>query len=371
MKTMRVLHIYRTYFPETQGGAQEAIRQFCLATREFGVQNSVFALAHEPLPQQISLPEGQLIRSKSLIEIASCDFGGFDAIRRCRAAACAADVIQIYYPWPFADLMLPFIRQGKPVIVTYMSDIVRQAKLDLLYGPLRTYLLGSADVIAATSPTYARTSEVLQRYPGKVRAIPHCLSDAPASDPAVRARWAQRLGDDFFLFVGVLRYYKGLEFLIRAANHVDRPIAVVGDGPERANLEALVASLGVSNVHFLGALPDEDKFALNDLCRAVVFPSHLRSEAFGITLLEAARAGKPMISCEIGTGTSWVNLDGETGLVVPPADPAALAGAMQKLATDDGLCRRLGAGAQQRWREVFSPAVVGRTLRDLYDELCR
>lgn len=371
MRTLRVLHIYRTYFPETQGGAQEAIRQFCLATQDLGVENSVFALAHDPLPQQMSLPEGQLIRSKSLIEIASCDFGGLDAIRRCRAAARTADVIQIYYPWPFADLMLPFIRQGKPVIVTYMSDIVRQAKLDLLYGPLRAYLLGSADVIAATSPTYARTSEVLQRYPGKLRAIPHCLGEAPASDPVVRARWAQRLGDDFFLFVGVLRYYKGLEFLVRAAKQVDRPIAIVGDGPERANLEALAASLGVGNVHFLGALPDEDKFALNDLCRAVVFPSHLRSEAFGITLLEAARAGKPMISCEIGTGTSWVNLDGETGLVVPPADPAALAGAMQKLATDDELCQTLGAGAQQRWREVFSPAVVGRTLRDLYDELCR
>lgn len=371
MKKLRVLHVYRTYFPETQGGAQEAIRQFCLATRPYGVDNSVFALAHDPLPQEMDLPEGRLVRSKSLIEIASCDFGGLDAIRRCRAAAAAADVIQVYYPWPFADLMLPFVRQGKPLLVTYMSDIVRQAKLDLLYGPLRAYLLGSADVIAATSPTYAQTSEVLQRYPGKVRAIPHCLGEAPASDPAVSARWRQRLGDDFFLFVGVLRYYKGLEFLVRAAPQVDRPIAIVGDGPERGRLEALAAELGASNVHFLGALPDVDKFALNALCRAVVFPSHLRSEAFGITLLEAARAGRPMISCEIGTGTSWVNLDGETGLVVPPADPAALAGALQRLAGDDALCRTLGEAAQRRWREVFSPAVVGQTLRNLYDELCR
>ena len=74
----------------------------------------------------------------------------------------------------------------------------------------------------------------------------------------------------------------------------------------------------------MGYLLEDDKVALINLCYAVVFPSHLRSEAFGISLLEGAMYGKPLISSEIGTGTSHINIDGETGLVVPPNDPVAL-----------------------------------------------
>jgi rhamnosyl/mannosyltransferase len=101
----------------------------------------------------------------------------------------------------------------------------------------------------------------------------------------------------------------------------------------------------------------------------VVFPSHLRSEAFGMTLLEGARAGKPLICCEIGTGTTWVNQHDETGLVVPPSEPNALAQAMSQLADDDALCQRLGAGARQRWEQHFRPEVVGGAYRRLYDQL--
>ena len=79
---------------------------------------------------------------------------------------------------------------------------------------------------------------------------------------------------------------------------------------------------------FLGAIPDEDKVALLTLCYGVVFPSHLRAEAFGVSLLEGAMFGKPMISSEIGTGTSHVNVGGVTGLVVPPGDSAALRAAL-------------------------------------------
>lgn len=370
MRTLRVLHIYRTYFPETQGGLQEAIRQFCLATQPLAVDNTIFALARQPEPAVLCLPEGRLIRARSWFEIASCDFGGWDALVRCREAADQCDIIQIHYPWPFADMLLPFIRRrNQPVVVTYVSDIVRQKGLGRIYAPLRRYLLGTATRIVASSPNYAESSEVLQSYPEKLVCIPHCLAEGPKPDAALCAQWAARLGRNFFLFVGVLRYYKGLDFLLAAACQVNVPIVIVGEGPEGERLRRLAKSRGLSNVHFLGALPDADKVALFELCRAVVFPSHLRSEAFGITLLEGARAAKPLISCEMGSGTSWVNRDGETGLVIPPADHVALARAISTLAGDDALCRRLGDGAQRRWRSHFSPRVVGSAYRSLYDEV--
>ena len=84
MKKLRILHIYRTYFPETQGGGQESIRQFCLATQPLNVENTVFALAHNPEPAVMHLPEGKLVRARSWLEIASCDFGAWAALQRCR-----------------------------------------------------------------------------------------------------------------------------------------------------------------------------------------------------------------------------------------------------------------------------------------------
>ncbi|MDP1708838.1 MAG: glycosyltransferase [Gammaproteobacteria bacterium] len=370
MEKQRVLHLYRTYFPETQGGLQESIRQLCLATAPLGVDNTIFALARQPEPHDMILPEGRLVRARSWLEIASCDFGAWAALRRCRAAANQCDIIQIHYPWPFADMLLPFIRQrNQPVVVTYVSDIVRQQGLGLLYAPLRRYLLGAATRIVASSPNYIASSEILRAYQDKLACIPHCLADTPPPAPDLCAHWEAQLGRDFFLFVGVLRYYKGLNFLLAAASQVKTPIVIVGEGPEGDRLRQRVQDLGLLHVHFLGALPDADKIALFSLCRGVVFPSHLRSEAFGITLLEGARAGKPLICCDIGTGTTWINVHGETGLAVPPADPGALAQAMNRLATDPALCDRLGRGAYARWREHFSPPAVGAAYRQLYDEL--
>lgn len=369
---MRVLHIYRTYFPETQGGAQESIRQLCLATHALGVENIIFALARQPEPHRMELPEGKLVRARSWFEIASSDFGGWAALRRCREAADACDIIQIHYPWPFADMLLPFIRRkGQPVLVTYVSDIVRQNRIGLgqLYAPLRRYLLGRAARIVASSPNYAQSSLVLRAYLDKLSCIPHCLEDAPPRNAALCEQWAARMGRNFFLFVGVLRYYKGLDFLLEAATRVSTPVVIIGDGPEGERLRRVAKERGLKHVHFLGVLDDADKNALFSLCRAVVFPSHLRSEAFGITLLEGARMAKPLICCEIGTGTSWVNRPNETGLVVPPADPAALAQAMNTLAADDALCARLGQGARARWLHCFTPAVVGTAYRRVYEEM--
>src|SRR4051812_23759578 len=129
----------------------------------------------------------------------------------------------------------------------------------------------------------------------------------------------------------MLRYYKGLHILLEAVQGTGYPVVIVGSGPVERELKEHAARLRLKHIHFPGVLSEEDKVALLRLCYAVAFPSHLRSEAFGISLLEGAMYGKPMISSEIGTGTSYVNEHRHTGLVVPPGDPVAFREAMRRL----------------------------------------
>ena len=183
------------------------------------------------------------------------------------------------------------------------------------------------------------------------------------------ARWRERLGERFFLFVGVMRYYKGLHILLEALKGVDYPVVIVGAGPLEVELHAQAAALGLRNVQFLGRLDDEDKAALLELSYAIVFPSDLRSEAFGISLLEGAMYGKPMISSEIGTGTSYINSHGETGLVVPPSDPPALRQAMRTLWDNPQQAAVMGVKAEARYRQLFSAEEMGRQWAALYEEV--
>jgi rhamnosyl/mannosyltransferase len=181
--------------------------------------------------------------------------------------------------------------------------------------------------------------------------------------------WRARVGPKFFLFVGVLRYYKGLHILLDAVAGTDYPVVIVGAGPIEQELKAHAERLGLKNVVFVGRVDDLDKVALLKLCYAVAFPSHLRSEAFGISLLEAAMFGKPMISSEIGTGTTYINVDQQTGLVVPPSDHEALRAAMRTLWDDPALAQEMGRRAEARYWQLFTAEQMADAYLSLYQEL--
>lgn len=365
----KVLHVYRTYFPETQGGLQEAIRQIARGLKRVGCESSVFTLAKNPEPACLSIDDADVHRARSVVEIASCDIGSVKSVFHFRSLAKQADILNFHYPWPFGDVLEVLGNPGKPYVVTYHSDVVRQRVAEALYSPLRSRFMARAGAIVTTSPAYAKTSAYLSRLGREVDVIPLCLDpeDIPDTLADVAMRWIERFPRPFFFFVGVLRYYKGLEFLIAAARQSGHDVVIAGRGPEEARLHEMAGDL--ANVHFVGGVSDEDKFALLRQCRAVVFPSHLRSEAFGVTLLEGAALGKPLISTEIGTGTSFVNIHEETGLVVPPADPAALAGAMTRLMASEAEATGFGDAARQRCVRLFGVSASGMAYRGLYERV--
>ncbi|MBO6702749.1 MAG: glycosyltransferase [Pseudomonadales bacterium] len=367
---MKVLHVYRTYFPDTQGGAEEVIRQICRNTKTLGVESRVFYPSSHPEPAVISSEEGQLIRVKKNVEIASCGFclGGLGEFKR---QANWADIIHYHFPWPFADIMHLATGIRKPSLVTYHSDIVRQRLLGCVYRPLMKRFLNSVDRIVATSNNYAKSSDILADYSDKVSVIPIGIDEAsyPEATHQALKKAEDDFGRDFFLFIGVWRYYKGLQFLLEALK--DRPYkaVIVGTGPEETYLKGLANQMGLTNVSFPGYIDDITKVSLLKLSQAFVLPSHLRSEAFGVTLLESAMAGKPMISTEIGTGTSYINKHQETGLVVEPGKSEALQGAMDIIHHRGKEAVKMGKNARNRFESHFTGEKMGHNYATIYASL--
>ena len=367
---MRVLHFYKTYFPDSVGGVEQVIRQMCVGTGRLGITNQVLSLSRDRRLEPFDYEGHTVHRAPLNFELAS-NAVSVQAIGKLARMAAEADVVHYHFPWPFMDLAHFLARIDKPTVVTYHSDIVRQKALLKLYQPLKHRFLESVDTIVATSPNYLASSAVLDRYRDKTRVITFGLdkSSYPEPDQARLDHWRARVGPKFFLFVGVLRYYKGLHILLDAVAGTDYPVVIVGAGPIEAELKAHAERLGLKRVQFVGAVDDLDKAALLKLCYAVAFPSHLRSEAFGISLLEGAMYGKPMISSEIGTGTTYINVHGETGLVVPPSDHEALRAAMTRLWNDPRMAQEMGQRAEARYWQLFTSAQMADNYARLYQEL--
>ncbi len=369
---MRVLHFYKTSHPDTLGGTEQVINQIARGSVKHGVSTDVLSLSSTKVVRTIELNGYLAHRAKMNFQIASTSVS-FSAFFRFYQLAKNADVIHYHFPWPFMDLVHFVTRMNKPTVVTYHSDIIRQKNLLKVYRPLMNKFLSSVDRIVATSPNYLATSPVLKKLKSKVTVIPIGLDKSTYSEPSSSRLeyWKHRAGSKFFLFVGVIRYYKGLHILIEAMQEIDYPVVIVGAGPIEQELKAQADFLGLKNIFFVGLLPEEDKVALLTLCYAVVFPSHLRSEAFGISLLEGAMYGKPMISSEIGTGTTYINIADETGLVVPPSDHVSLRQAMTHLWNNPELAATMGKNAEARYWAHFTADKMVKSYTDLYSELIK
>ena len=380
---MRVLHFYKTSILDSTGGVETFIDNLCNATADLGVENTVLALAAKVkrLPVEHSA-KYQTIQVKRHLFFASTGFS-ISAFKQFKRLAQQADIVHYYFPNPFADILHFCCRIKNPTVLTYQSDIIKQKYLLNFYRPLMHRFLRSMDRVVATSPNYLATSSTLAQLKSetkreKIKVIPIGIdrADYPEVTEERLDYWRTQLKQPFFLFVGALRYYKGLHFALDAVKDTNIQLVIAGgavaggDNVER-QLKHYARQDQLNNVHFVDWISDKDKAALLQLCYGFIFPSHLRSEAFGISLLEAAAYAKPLISCEIGTGTSFVNQHQYTGLVVKPASPPALREAMQYLLANPDKARHFGQCAQQHYNKHFTLAKQAKAYVEVYKGLLR
>lgn len=364
---MKVLQIYKTYFPDTLGGVEQVIKTIHRETARYGVEQRLLTVSAKPCENAVDgLPT---LRFKTSFEMASCPFS-YQFFKSFKHIAKGFDLLHFHYPWPFADFSYLLNQVNTPALVTFHADALKHRCLKKIYAPFQKKFLQKLNCIVPTSLTLMQSSPDLRDFHAKCTVIPIGIDESfyPAPPSPSSATWQQQLGEGFVLFVGVLRHYKGLHTLIDAAKKTSATIVIAGSGPLEQELKNQAGAAKLSNIHFVGRVSEADKQILYTLCGMVVLPSNSRAEAFGISLVEGLIYKKPLISTRLGTGTSYVNQHEKTGLVIDPENPAALAHAIETL-KEPSLAKKMGESGYAWFLAEFQSAIMGQRYFELYQRL--
>jgi rhamnosyl/mannosyltransferase len=361
---MNILHIYKDYFP-VLGGIENHIKTLAEAQVAAGHQVTVLVCAPGFWTQHERLNGVEVIKAARLLTAASMPLSFSQPLH---LAGMRPDVVHIQSPYPLGEAANWLLGRARGTVITYQSDIVRQKGWLLFYGPVLRRVLQAADRILTSTPRYIEISPWLQPVRAKCTPVPLGI-EVERFAPATGLR---RPGPPRLLFVGRLRYYKGLDTLFQALPAIPQAqLTIVGTGPMQAAWQTLAQELGVAGrVNFAGDIDDAGLPEVYRQADIFVLPANARAEAYGLVLLEAMASGLPCVTTELGTGTSWIVQDGVTGLVVPPQDPAALAGAINRLLDDEPLRRQFGQAGLARARSEFSREVMVKRVEQIYMEVC-
>ncbi len=376
---MKILHIGK-YYPPFHGGMETFLHELVQAQAESGLYVRVLVHNHRGSTTISETDNGvEIIRVGSFGTLFFTPVSpAFRSRLKQQISLFRPDVIHLHMPNPSAFwVMSVAAAHSIPWVAHWHADVVSSAldwrvKLAYrLYRPMERSLLKQSRQIIATSPPYLTSSLPLADWQDKCRIIPLGMRDQPEI-PSRTEENAWNANVLRVLAVGRLTYYKGFEYLIHAAGRVDAiQVNLIGDGEIYTELQQLVHINGLEQkVKLLGKQSDEILSHLLQSCHCLCLPSIERTEAFGMVLLEAARAGKPAVVTEVaGSGMSWVVEDGKTGMTVPAGNATELAAALQYLATHEAECAEMGRRARKRFDTMFKIETIEKQVFELYKEI--
>jgi starch synthase len=376
---LRVAMLTREYPPEVYGGAGVHVEY--LARSLASLVDLTVHCQGGPRPDAIAhQPWEQLSAASSALQVISTDLA-------MTAAVGGADLVHSHTWYASLAGHLSSLLYGVPHVMTAHSlEPLRPWKAEQLGGGYslsswceRTAIESAAAVVAVSS---GMAADIRACYPpvpaGRVRVIYNGI-DADEYQPDHGRDVLDRLGIDpaepSVVFVGRVTRQKGLPVLLRAAEWIDPSVQLVlcAGQADTAELQAEVTGLvehlratrsGVIWLPGMLAKPE----VIQILSNATVFACPSEYEPLGIVNLEAMACGCAVVASAVG-GIPEVVADGETGLLVPPGEPEALATAINSLIRDPGLAAALGARGRERAVAEFSWAAVAAQTAQLYAEL--
>jgi rhamnosyl/mannosyltransferase len=354
---MRILHLAKYYWPRS-GGMERVVQGLAEGAAAMGHQVEVVAVesvgrAGRPMRQRSSVTRAFSLAALGTQEIAP----GYIA-----AAWKRADIIHVHHPHPLADIACLLRARRTPVVVTQHADSRRG-----IYRPATRLVLWRAAAVVVPSRAHLALSSELAGHESKVEVIPFGIDQTrwevvppPPPGGAPRA-----------IFIGRLAAYKGLDILLRALERVpELRLDVVGAGPEGPRLRTLAQALAVHDrVRWYGEYPDEDLPRRMADADFLVLPSVTIEEMFGLVVVEAMAAGRPVITTALPSAVREVNVPEGTGLEVPLRDVGALAAALERLAHDPQLRRSMGEAGRKRVAERFTQTAMAEKHIALYERI--
>jgi glycosyltransferase involved in cell wall biosynthesis len=366
---MRILQVGK-YYPPYKGGMETALRHICEGLLAQG--HDVRAVVAGGGGRTQREPLGG--RPDALVRVATWGTWNSQPLTCSLAPVLAQeiddfapDVIHLHLPNPGACWAWRWLgrrRERAALAVWYHADITRQRLGGRLVGPLLRRCLGEAEGICVSTQALARTSPLLQPWRDTVRVIPFGIDPTPfaADGPAAGGP---------FLFVGRLVRYKGVLTLVEAVGNLpEATLEIAGSGPLRNEVVQLIARGGWGDrIRLLGEIPDEALPALLARSRALALPSLDRSETFGLCLLEAMAAGRPVVTSDLDSGVLEVNEPGVTGWTAAAGDVTAWTRVLAAVLADPAAVRVRGAAGRQRVQERYHRERLARDLVTWYTQL--
>ncbi|MDZ4073469.1 MAG: glycosyltransferase [Hylemonella sp.] len=378
MPDIRPLHIGK-FVPPPYAGVEAHVDTLlrCLQPQVQGTllaaESPAGAAAHAGLPYR-------LLTARAYGKLASATLSpGVLSLARQELSSGRCNLLHIHAPNPWGDLAALACARDVPVVMSWHSDIVRQRQLMKVYQYIQRRVLRRADRIIVFTPRHYDSSAQLHQLDvaAKIAYVPMGIDftglDPVQADAAMAARlqaWAA--GRPLLLTVGRHVSYKGYEHLLAAMARLrsEAVLVMVGAGVLTPALQQQARELGLAQrVLFLGEVERPALVAALHACDVFTLPSIAPSEAFGIASAEAMACGKPTIVCQLHNGVNYLNREGETSLVVPPRQVAALADAVDTLALDESLRRSMGGAASAWVRGEFSLDAMKQGTLSLYRSL--
>jgi len=362
---IKILQVNKLYYPWI-GGVETIVKQLAEGLKG-GVQTTVLACQSKGSGTAEEINGVKVYKAASFtmamgMPVSLDFFGIFKKLIK------ENDLIFLHHPFPLSFLAYFLFGRNKKVVVWYHSDIVRQKIFGFVFSPILKAVLKKSSKIFVSSPNLIENSRMLKKFKGKCVVVPFGLGPDffHVSDKIFHQAQEikNKFGQPLVLTIGRLTNYKGFEYLIEASRKVEAKFLLIGSGALREKFLHLIRRWHLEDKFFI--IPSvSDLLPYYYACDVFVLPSIKKSEAFGIVLLEAMACGKPIISTELGTGTSFINQDKKTGFVVEPRSASALAKALNNLLVDEVQRIVLGRAAQERASEF----TLDRFLEGVWKEI--
>ena len=381
-------------YPPSLGGVEELTRHLALTLVDAGDEVEVWTgLPDDRAPETVEVRDGIVVRRpplplpatnwSSMLRAVTTGPRTLFSLRRA-ADAFRPDVLHVQCFGPNGAYATALSRiTGIPLVITLQGETVMDDTdifevSTVLRASLRAGIKRAAAVTACSAFTLADAEDRFGLAPGRGLVIPNGVAleaegaKDEASDPP--APFHPVPGDPdrpYILALGRVVEKKGFDLLVSAyaamaADQRTADLVVAGSGPALEGLERMASELGVGDrVHFVGRLSRRDVASAMSGATVFVMPSRL--EPFGIVVLEAWRAGVPVVATNRGGAPEFVD-DGRTGVLVDPFDTQALAAALGGLLADDARRLAIGQAGHDRVRAYDWPTVAQR-YRTLYAEL--